>query len=116
MSTITKPRTKQSQAVLLAMLLSLCSLLSGCFFASGPDLKPTVKSLRKTIKAMREDDYEKGRVIYSSKANINSQLLAAKIERLKEAENDAAVALGEEKPHKLGADAKKPEEKEVKDK
>lgn len=88
-------------AVLLVM-----TLVSGCKLFE-PSLKPTVDVLRKTIKAMREDDYEKGRVIYSSKADLNSRLLEAKIERLKEAENNAAIALGESPAHDLKKAPKK---------
>jgi hypothetical protein len=93
-------RNKAIAFLLVMILVSGCKLF-------GPSLKPTVDVLRKTIKAMREDDYEKGRVIYSSKADLNSRLLEAKIERLKQAENNAAVALKERVPHPELQKAKK---------
>lgn len=61
-------------------------------------LEPTIMALNETIKSMREDDYEKGRVTCSKTASINSRILAAKIERLKMAENNAAVALKKDPP------------------
>jgi len=85
--------------ILTFMLFAVLSLSQiGCI-TFGPSLEPTVKVLRDTIKDMREKDYEKGRVTYSKRKKINDALLAAKIERLKEAENNAAIALEEPVPH-----------------
>ena len=84
--------------ILTFMLFAVLSLSQiGCI-TFGPSLEPTVIVLRDTIKATRVDDYEKGRVTYSGTASINSRVLAGKIERLKMAENNAAVHLKEPVP------------------
>ena len=79
--------------ILATTVFALMFFIVGCC-----QLEPTVMALRETIKAMRVEDYEKGRVTYSTSAPINSRVLAAKIERLKTAENNAAVALKEKVP------------------
>ena len=102
-----------TRKLLLSLLLIVLVSFPGCK-CFEPSLKPTVKVLRDTIKDMREKDYEKGRVVYSSKEKINADLLAAKIERLKEAENNAAIALGEPAPHKPATKKAEPAKKEPK--
>lgn len=97
---ISQIKRRVPNAILLSFLISLSLFVQGCKFF-GPDLKPTVRELRNTIKSMRQEDYEKGRVFYSSTASINSSLLNAKIERLKLAENDASEALDEPHEHNL---------------
>jgi hypothetical protein len=92
---------KRLFTTLFALLLFI-SVLPGCKLFE-PSLSPTVAILMDTIKDMREQDYEKGRVTFSTKnKKLNAKLLAAKIERLKEAENNAAIALEEKPPHVLG--------------
>jgi hypothetical protein len=79
--------------IVFAAVVPVVLFIAGCCTCD-----PTVIVLRNTIKAVRVDDYEKGRVTYSSTASINSRVLAGKIERLKMAENNAAVHLKEPVP------------------
>jgi len=96
---------------LITMIASLAVVVSmtGCKFLSTGIQPETVRGLQKTIRDMRTRDYEKGRVYFSSTAAINSKTLNGRIERLMEAENNAAVATGDPKPHpdvkKSAADA-----------
>ena len=60
--------------------------------------KPTIEALAKTIKDARTKDYETGRVKYSEKQILNDKVLQAQIERFMDAENNAATALGKERP------------------
>ena len=73
------------------------SLLFGCLLVgcAGPDLKPTVKLMADTIRTVRVQDYEAGRVKFSDKKELNARALAGRIARLKEAEGLAAEALKE---------------------
>lgn len=81
--------------------LSLVPLvLSGCAALFGPDLRPTVQNLSETIQEMREKDYETDRMKFSDDPEMQAALKASRIERFKAAENNAAVALGKEPPHK----------------
>ena len=67
----------------LTLLIAL--LLGGC---CGPDLRPSVRLLRDTIKDVRRD-YESGRV------DAHEHVLEGRLLRLSEAEKLANIALGE---------------------
>lgn len=82
---------------MIALLLSIMLFMPGCIF--GPDLKPTVDSLRNTIRDTRTRDYEKGRVTFSTKEQAQRSTLTTRIERFMDAENAAADALGETRPY-----------------
>ena len=71
--------------------------LSGCHLFGTGD-QPTVAALSETIKDMRVRDYETGRVTFSTTAALNSRTLVTRLERLMDAENNAAVSLKKTKP------------------
>lgn len=79
---------------LRVFVLILALFVSGCCTCD-----PTVKALQSTIRDMRVDDYESGRVVFTENEPLNKRLLEAKIERMKMAENNAATFLKEPLPH-----------------
>jgi len=80
------------------MRISLLAFLALFVLVGCKNLEPTVKELRNTVKDMRTRDYEKGRVVFSKDPLLGAKVLTTRIERLMDAENNAAVALGEDKP------------------
>ena len=68
-------------------------LLMGC----GPDLKPTVMLLRDTIKSARVRDYQTGRVKFSDDKEMQAKALKSRLDRFREAERLAEIALEEGK-------------------
>lgn len=90
--------------IIFAILLLL---LSGCL---SSDLRPTVINLSNTIREARLRDYENGRVTFSKDKVLQRRVMITRIERFLDAENNAAVALGNEK---IYPDVKKEAEKRV---
>lgn len=75
--------------------------LSGC----ACNCQPTVEQLSSTVQIARMD-CEKGYVSYPGDEGNSKKLVEARIELYKAAENNAAVLLKKDPPHKLAGDEK----------